>query len=93
MARREPLDTLGAADQSCALSVTRPWVPVQDEDGAARAVLGDETPRRRGENHDALVPRASVSRAEAGRPGGALDKTKIWDYSPNLERIQRGEET
>ena len=26
-------------------------------------------------------------------PGGALDKTKLWDYSPNLERIQRGEET
>ena len=34
-----------------------------------------------------------MSRAELAALEGALDKTKIWDYSPNLERIQRGQET
>jgi hypothetical protein len=93
MTRRASLDTLGAADQTYALSVTPPWVSAQDEDGAARAILGDESPRRRSEDHESLVPRVSASWADADGPWGALDNTKIWDYSPNLERIQRGQET
>ena len=58
-----------------------------------RAVPSRRPARRRGEDHGSLAPRASASWAGADGPGGALDKTKIWDYSPeNLERIQRGKE-